>query len=91
MARLQRHPDGRPYLLKAKAEFLLDYLCARGMGLLATAYWNREEVVEDIDGVNPALHQGQMLIANCASAATAIATLLARLLKSEKDKGNWND
>ena len=48
VARLHRHPDGRPFLMEAKAEFLLDYLCARGMGLLVTAYWNREEVVEDI-------------------------------------------
>ena len=43
-----------------------------------------------IDGVSPALHQGQTLIANCANAATAIATLLERLLKSENDKGDKN-
>lgn len=48
VARLHRHPDGRPFMMEAKAEFLLDYLCARGMGLLVTAYWNREEVVEGI-------------------------------------------
>lgn len=30
----------------------------------------------------PALHQGQTLIANCAIAAMAIATLLERLLNS---------
>ena len=61
MARLHRHPDGRPFLMEAKAEFLLDYLCARGMGLLVTAYWNREEVVEDIahiDWVENPKHEG---------------------------------
>jgi len=47
VVRLHRHPDGRPFLLEAKAEFLLDYLCARNMGLLVTAYWNREETVAD--------------------------------------------
>lgn len=39
---------------------------------------------------SPPLHQGQTLIANCASAAMAIATLLERLTKSENDKGNKN-
>jgi hypothetical protein len=48
VARLHRRPDGRPFLIEVKAEFLLDYLCARGMGLLVTAYWSREEIVEDI-------------------------------------------
>lgn len=48
VARLLRHQDGRPILLEVKTEFLLDYLCARDMGLLITAYWNREEVVEGI-------------------------------------------
>lgn len=43
-----------------------------------------------IDGLSPALHQGQTLIANCASAATTIAALLERLPKSEKDKGGKN-
>jgi hypothetical protein len=47
VAKLSRHDDGRPYLLVIRAEFLLDYLCARNMGLYVTAYWNREEVVED--------------------------------------------
>ena len=36
------------------------------------------------------LHQGQTLIANCASASMAIATLLERLVNSENDKGNKN-
>ena len=52
VARLHRHPDGRPFLMEAKTEFLLDYLCARGMGLVVTAYRNREEVVEDIAHIN---------------------------------------
>jgi len=47
VARLHRHPDGRPFKLEAKAEFLLDYLCARNMGLVVTAYWNRQETIED--------------------------------------------
>ncbi|CEE39078.1 hypothetical protein [Xanthomonas citri] len=39
---------------------------------------------------SPELHQGQTLIANCASAATAIAKLLKRLQKIEKNKGDQN-
>jgi len=39
---------------------------------------------------SPELHQEQTLIANCASAATAIAKLLKRLQKSEKNKGDQN-
>ncbi len=59
---------------------------------LADAHLPGSELAEamklaGIDGVSPALHQGQTLIANCASAATAIATLLERLPKSENDKG----
>jgi len=61
VVRLHKHPDGRPFLLEAKAEFLLDYLCARGMGLLVTAYWNREVVVESAEHIewaeNP-VHMG---------------------------------
>jgi hypothetical protein len=52
VARIHRHPDGRPFLIEVKAEFLLDYLCARGMGLLVTAYRSREEVVGDIAHIN---------------------------------------
>lgn len=47
VARLTRHPNGRPYLLEVKAEYLRDYLCARSMALYVTSYRNREEVVED--------------------------------------------
>lgn len=43
-----------------------------------------------VDSSSPALHQGQTLIANCASAAMKIATLLERLSKSENDKGDKN-
>lgn len=42
------------------------------------------------DSSSPALQQGQTLIANCASAAMKIATLLERLSKSENDKGDKN-
>ena len=62
---------------------------------LADAHLPGSELAEaiklaGIDGSSPALHQGQTLIANCASAAMAIATLLERLIKSEHDKGNKN-
>ena len=59
---------------------------------LADAHLPGSELAEamklaGIDSSCPALHQGQTLIANCASAAMAIATLLERLTKSEHDKG----
>lgn len=46
----------------------------------------KEGKLAGVDGVSAALHQGQTLIANCASVATTIAELLERLPKSEKDK-----
>ena len=62
---------------------------------LADAHLPGSELAEamklaGIDSSSPVLHQGQALIANCASAAMAIATLLERLTKSENDKGDKN-
>lgn len=47
VANLQREPDGSPKLLKVKSEYLIDYLCARKMGVCITSYRSRIEVVED--------------------------------------------
>src|SRR5574341_2335774 len=47
VAKLIRDFNGSPSLLNVKAEYLLDYLCARKMGLYVTSYRRRIEVVED--------------------------------------------
>lgn len=56
VARLWRHPDGHPDLMEIRAEFLRDYLCARGMGLYITSYRGREEVVEDAGHIGWTAH-----------------------------------
>jgi hypothetical protein len=47
VARLHRKSNGNPSLLEVRAEFLKDYLCARGMALYVSSYRSREEVVDD--------------------------------------------
>jgi hypothetical protein len=47
VASLTRNNNGSPTLLNVKAEYLLDYLCARKMALYLTSYRSRTEVVED--------------------------------------------
>jgi hypothetical protein len=44
---LCRSTDGRPILLEVRAEYLKDYLCARGMGLYVTSFYSRDIVTED--------------------------------------------
>jgi hypothetical protein len=47
VARLQKDANGEPLLLEIRAEYLKDYLCARGMALYVSSYRSREEVVDD--------------------------------------------
>lgn len=48
VARLQRDEYGSPVLMEVRAEYLRDYMCARGMGLYITSYRERTEVVQDV-------------------------------------------
>ena len=52
VANLQRRDSGKPSLLRIRAEFLKDYLCARDMALYVTSYRNREEVVDDVGHIS---------------------------------------
>lgn len=45
VARLKRNDDGEPVLLEMRAEFLGDYLLARGMGLYISSYLERSAAV----------------------------------------------
>lgn len=47
IARLSRRESGAPRVLEVRASHLRDYLCARGMGLYATSYRQRIEIVDD--------------------------------------------
>lgn len=47
VARLKRDADGKPTLLEIKAEFLADYLGARGMALYCSSYRERIAVTAD--------------------------------------------
>lgn len=47
VARLLQQPDGEPTRLEVRAEYLKDYLCARGMALYVSWYRDRREVVSD--------------------------------------------
>lgn len=49
---LRRREDNSPYLLEVRAEFLKDYLCARGMALYITSYRSRRIVVENVGFIN---------------------------------------
>ena len=42
--RMKRDADGKPVLLEIRAEFLADYLAARGMALYCSSYWERVSV-----------------------------------------------
>lgn len=46
VAKLTRGPSGKPVLLQVRADYLTDYLCARGMALYVTSYRSREAVFE---------------------------------------------
>jgi hypothetical protein len=46
VAKLSKRADGDPDLLEVRASHLRDYLCARGMALYVTSYWDRVEVIE---------------------------------------------
>jgi len=52
VARLRRDTDGNPVLLKMKAEFLRDYMCARDMALYASTYRSRVEIVANADHID---------------------------------------
>jgi hypothetical protein len=47
VARLKKERDDRPAILEVRAEYLKDYLCARGMALYVSSYRSREEVVDE--------------------------------------------
>ena len=47
VVRVLRNGDGRPVRISIRAEFLRDYLAARGMVLRATQYFQRWAIVED--------------------------------------------
>lgn len=49
VVKLTRTRDGVPCLLECRASHLRDYLCARGMGLMVTAYRDRSAIVENAD------------------------------------------
>jgi len=50
--RLLRNPDGSPSRVEIKAEYLKDYLCARGMGLYVTWYRIHDEILEDASHIS---------------------------------------
>lgn len=52
VARLIRDEEGGPKLLEIRAEFLKDYLCARGMALFISSYRSRIEIVPDAGHIN---------------------------------------
>jgi hypothetical protein len=52
VARLKRDERGGPILLEIRAEFLKDYLCARGMALFVSSYRSRQEILADSTNIN---------------------------------------
>ncbi|KAA0939476.1 hypothetical protein [Psychrobacter sp. ANT_H59] len=52
VARIERNSDRQPILLEIKAEFLKDYLCARGMALLISAHYERDYITSVPNLVN---------------------------------------
>ena len=52
VARLRRDTDGGPLLLEIRSEFLVDYLCAKGMALRISSYRSRSEIVEDASHIS---------------------------------------
>lgn len=60
VARLGRM-DGRPVRIEVRAEYLKDYLCARGMALLVSSYRSRDEIrsnASDITWTDTVTRQG---------------------------------
>jgi len=47
VVRLERNGDGRPSSIKIRADYLGDYLAARGMALRIATYRDRSEIVRD--------------------------------------------
>jgi len=47
VARIKYNDDGNPNMLEIKAQYLKDYLCARGMGLYMTSYFSRDFITDD--------------------------------------------
>jgi len=52
VVRLERDKDGGPLLLEIRSEFLVDYLCARGMALRISSYRSRREIVQDASHIS---------------------------------------
>lgn len=52
VVRLDRDEKGNPASLVIKANFLKDYLAARGLALRITSFRNRDEIVEDASFMN---------------------------------------
>ncbi len=48
VARIEYALNGKPTLLEMKAEYLRDYLCARGMGLYLTCFFKRDQIVDSL-------------------------------------------
>jgi hypothetical protein len=51
VARISR-TDGRPVRIEVRAEYLKDYLCARGMVLLVSSYRSRDEIRNDASDIS---------------------------------------
>ena len=47
VARLKVDDKNKPVLLEIKAEYLKDYLCARGMGLYMTCFFSRDAIFDN--------------------------------------------
>lgn len=56
IAKLYRRPDKSPYLIEVRAAHLKDYLCARKMALYINSYYQRVEIVENIDHIKWGQH-----------------------------------
>lgn len=52
VARLQRNKAGKPVGIEAKAEFLRDYLAARGCALRIASYRDRKAIVDDVGEID---------------------------------------
>lgn len=51
VARVRGSDDGSPSMLEMKAQYLKDYLCARGMGLYMTSYFSRDFITDDASSI----------------------------------------
>jgi hypothetical protein len=52
VARVERAADGRPHNLVIRASYLLDYLCARSMGLVLRTFRSRRQVLDSASHIN---------------------------------------